>query len=109
MEAKVHAFPQCISLKAKVIVWLEFELTYSLVTVQHFSHYTRDIPWMFMINIVVKIQEKVVVIFICNCVKYKKNSLYKCIITDKNKYENSLMKTVPFGWIVKSLVCLTSY
>ena len=33
------SFPRSMSLKLSVIMWLEFELTYYDVAVQHFSHY----------------------------------------------------------------------
>ena len=38
----VHAFPKGISLKVNVIAWLEFELTYYDVTVQHVSHIAME-------------------------------------------------------------------
>ena len=36
----VHTFPEGISKKITGIMWLEFELTYYDVTVQHISHCT---------------------------------------------------------------------
>ena len=39
-----HIFPKGISAKVNVIAWLEFELTYYNVTVQHVNHYTTETP-----------------------------------------------------------------
>ena len=36
---EVYIFPEAISLKVNIIVWLEFELTYFEVAVQQFKHY----------------------------------------------------------------------
>ena len=43
-DTEVHAFFKSISPKENIIVWLEFELTYYDVTVQHYNHYATGIP-----------------------------------------------------------------
>ena len=40
-DKDVHAFLKSISLKVNVIVWLEFELVYYNVAVQHVSHWSQ--------------------------------------------------------------------
>ena len=40
-QKKIHIFHVDICLNVEVIAWLEFELTYYDVPVQHFSHYTK--------------------------------------------------------------------
>ena len=40
----VHTFPKGISLKVTIIAWMEFELTFYNVTVQHVSHDTTGTP-----------------------------------------------------------------
>ena len=40
----VHTFPKDISPKMNVIAWLEFELIYFEVAVQHFNHYATGTP-----------------------------------------------------------------
>ena len=42
MDKKIHTFLKGISPKVKVTVWLEFELTYSKVAVQHLSHDAKE-------------------------------------------------------------------
>ena len=39
-----HNFSKSINQKVNVIVWLEFELAYFEIAVQHFSHYTTETP-----------------------------------------------------------------
>ena len=39
----VHAFPKSINPKVNIIVWLEFELSYFEVTVQHINPHTMGL------------------------------------------------------------------
>ena len=40
----VHTFPKSISSRVKEIPWLEFELVYYDIIVQHISHYVTKAP-----------------------------------------------------------------
>ena len=40
----LYKFPEIISEKVTVIMWLEFELDNNDIVVQHFSHYTTKKP-----------------------------------------------------------------
>ena len=39
-----HTFPKGVHSKVNVITWLEFELAYNDVIIQHFSNYAKEIP-----------------------------------------------------------------
>ena len=43
-EIRFLTFSKGISLKVIVIAWLEFELTFYNVTIQHINHYTTGTP-----------------------------------------------------------------
>ena len=45
----VHTFPKGISSKVNVIPWLEFELTYFKLTVQHFRSYAMETPYSWIL------------------------------------------------------------
>ena len=45
-----YTIPKGISLKVNIIVQLEFKLTNYIITVQHISHYTTEIPWYFHLH-----------------------------------------------------------
>ena len=41
---EVYTLPKIMSLNVNMIAWLEFELAYRNIAVQHISHYPMDTP-----------------------------------------------------------------
>ena len=86
----VYAFPKSINPKVNVIAWLEFELAYYDVTVQHFNHYTTGNPLDITIIITVGVDDIIAI----NCksilIKVKKYSS-----TSSRQFSDISWKIVP--------------